>query len=1060
MKEAERVRKTAENSVGSAWREQEKWATSLQGHLGSLNASFEKFASISLNNEWIKFFIDLVKGVLDLGSALGGIVPILFIVSTAFLTIKNEMIQSFVIKNIVDKVFLLREAFMGTAMATSTFAGIITGGLSLAIVGVIALIKHFHQSSAELQQQLGKTADEYKQHTENINNYTSKLETAKKCLDELNKLKEQGNITAKQAEELNLLKRQNDELERKLNAEKTLAEIKQRQQNSEAIQAIESKSEKIQVLHGELGTSYRYTDISTNKQDAIVKLFQNYEKEQKYIVQLEQEIISGTFDDDIIEEKKEELNNIKENLSKTKDNIAIINSSLLDNVDKLSKGQYKSSLLDFVSDVEQRLKSISDTAKDATENIVNLGNISSKYKDSDSLKNEQEDLQKYYDEYDKNGILSVQTVNDMLAKYPQYLDFLIKTADGYKLNTDALERLNSIKQTQKDITDKYIDSLNKEKDAVSSRDFVENFYNGLTYLKQDFENEYEIPPEILKDFGSLIDKINNVNKSFIDGKTDIVQYFTQIQDSIDSINLHRLKDNIFGKALIDGLIENVSNGIKFANDALSAGKISALEYVSAVDKANKSLISMYAAENDLSYIDGKWKNRQGQVDEYAQSLQNASNEIKLFGSYLTTLDKNSKYISENINAIGEAFFTSTDVGTAAFANLTNSLKEDLYNIRDTSVNVFNEIVDAMAKAGNMTREEMLDENNNFKDGVLDNASVVNTALNTMASKLSTSISKTISAIGNMISDFKMSLKFSVPEYTKISILGKKFEIPTGIDIQAQGGYSYSEVGFDGKSFNQGETHINDIINPKHKKELENATEELIGNTKLTVGDLLGISNKGNSTPANRNSSSSSKGGGSKGGSNRTDTPVELKEIEKVDEYTKAIDKLNFKLEILGNDREFLVDTSDEYVKSLNTEISLIREKSSLTDKEIEKVEKELKTYSDLDKQKIKVEQLRKNAKTNDDKKQVNNEIEKYNKRLSTRESLEKKLQSLNKTNIDLEKQEIQIRQKKYDLVLKSTNDEISNNEKQISLLQSKQKFFAEGSVEYSSLTDCYATIDL
>lgn len=173
MKEADRVREVAEKSTGSAWREQEKWAKSLQGHLGSLSASWEKLATLSLNGDFVKGFIDATKGVLDLTSALGGLTPVLVVFTTAWLATKSALLQSFAIDFMVDKVFKLSEAYMASSVAMTTWSGIITGGVAFAIVGAIALFNHFHQSTEELQQQLNKTSEEYNAHKDNITKYSS-----------------------------------------------------------------------------------------------------------------------------------------------------------------------------------------------------------------------------------------------------------------------------------------------------------------------------------------------------------------------------------------------------------------------------------------------------------------------------------------------------------------------------------------------------------------------------------------------------------------------------------------------------------------------------------------------------------------------------------------------------------------------------------------------------------------------------------------------------------------------------------------------------------------------
>ncbi|EHL10652.1 hypothetical protein HMPREF9629_00867 [Peptoanaerobacter stomatis] len=374
MKEAERVRKTAENSVGSAWREQEKWAASLQGHLGSLNASFEKFASISLNNAWIKFFIDLVKGVLDLGSALGGLIPVLVIIGATISGLKMNVISVFIIRLLTQ--IPLISTMLGNLIATmfaldasvSTVFATITGGLSLAIVGVIALIRHFHQSSAELQQQLGKTADEYKQHTENINNYTSELETAKKRLDELNKLKEQGNITAKQVEELNNLQLQNDELERKLKIEKTLADLKNKQQNSEALELLNKKENfSIDAKNSVYGTKQYFSPL--NKKEQIEQLFKEYNHVNNSLQYNEKQF---SINPKNAEREKQRLEKIKENLE---GQLGSYLSDFSETVGKLSDGFIKDNYNKQLDEWVKLLSKVSDTAKDATENIVNLDNI-------------------------------------------------------------------------------------------------------------------------------------------------------------------------------------------------------------------------------------------------------------------------------------------------------------------------------------------------------------------------------------------------------------------------------------------------------------------------------------------------------------------------------------------------------------------------------------------------------------------------------------------------------------------------------------------------------------
>lgn len=1056
MKEADKVREVAENSTGSAWREQEKWTKSLQGHLGFLNASWEKLASLSLNGNFVKGFIDATKGVLDFTSALGGLVPVLGIFTTAWLATKSAFLQSFAIDFIAYKVFKLSEAYMASSVAMTTWSGIITGGVAFAIVGAIALFNHFHQSTEELQQQLNKTSEEYNAHKDNITKYSSELEIAKARLDELNKLKEQGNITQKQTEELNLLVKQNNELQRKLDLEKTLADIKAQTKDKQALELLNKQSEYIRVGTNKNNVVQGHISHVT-KTEYIDYLFEKSEKIKSNIKYSEERLLNGSTN------AEKEIQKYNKQLDDIKGKIANYITDVGDTVGKLSEGTVKDNYTKMLEDWSNKLSDVSDKAKETKENIVNLGNINTRFSDVDEIKKEQEDLQKYYDEYNKSGVLSTQTINDMLGKYPQYIDFLIKTADGYKLNTEALDRLNNIKQTQKDITDKYVDSLNKEKDALSSRDFAKDSNTSLISIQDEYnkrltpirtevsdtstfggkigrviEVDNSINTQYTDGLNTLIDSITEINNKFAEGKTSVVDYFNQIKTSIDSVDLNKFKDSDLGQGVLQGIRDNIQQGMQYASNELQKGKINAIEYTKAIEKANQSVLDLYVAQQGLTQdTQGRWINQNNLIDDYANQLSNAQTELSSFNDYMSLLTANSEYLIQHLNALGDVAFTTADTMTTAYQNFADSMDSMLDKLSTSNKTAFDDVVSYMAEQNNITRESLVDSQGQFNRSAFDNAQVLNSAIKGSTDSLSRSVTNTITAIGKLLGSFKYELKFT-PKL-KIGSLVKAIEsknpadfISGAIEISGKGGYDSGSV---------------------FSTETEKALGDSISSTWKTA-DLLGYKAKGSALPAKRDDTSKGggkgKGGGGKG---KSETPVELKEIQQVDEYTKAIEKLNLKLEILHNDRDFIVDTSNEYVRSLNTEIGFIKEKVDLTDKEIEKTKKSLEKYKGLEKEKAKIEQLSKNAKSNDDKKKANVEIEKYNKNLTARENLEKKLQSLNKTNIDLQKQEIQIRQKKYELIQKETNEEISKAEKQISLLQAKQKFFSEGTIDYNNFTN-------
>ena len=90
--QVEKAVKVAQNSAGTAQKEQEKWAKSLQGHLDSLTTAWQKFSSDFLGSDFLKGIVDIGTGIIDtidtIVDKIGTVPTLITSISTA-LSFKN-----------------------------------------------------------------------------------------------------------------------------------------------------------------------------------------------------------------------------------------------------------------------------------------------------------------------------------------------------------------------------------------------------------------------------------------------------------------------------------------------------------------------------------------------------------------------------------------------------------------------------------------------------------------------------------------------------------------------------------------------------------------------------------------------------------------------------------------------------------------------------------------------------------------------------------------------------------------------------------------------------------
>ncbi len=454
-------------------------------------------------------------------------------------------------------------------------------------------------------------------------------------------------------------------------------------------------------------------------------------------------------------------------------------------------------------------------------------------------------LSSVVNEYNENGKLSLETVQQMLSEHPEYVKYLTKEGDQYKLNQAALDDLSKAQQSQSESLDIYIEKMKEQE--FGTREFANSYTEFMTALSEQYPGEF---------LSGLSEEIKAVNDEFVAGQTTAAEYFDALQEKIHSIDF-----SIFGlgeseemQGLFAGFTQATAQGIEYITRQFQNGAMTVQEYTYSLQEANQNTLDLYTSSRNLEIVNGQWVDAGGMVDEYANNLQNASDSLSGFDSVVATIGGNIDYLSEHMDSFGNAAFTAADTASSAFQNLASGFQSSLESMYVSNNEAFNNIVADVASATGVMVEDITNGSGQINEGIFSNNVALNAGINSANNQLGQSINKVtqaagkvITALGNAISnfDYKISLK---PNITSLG----KFDVGEWIKTGGQSGIELPNIDWNIKG--SGGT---------------NAAE--LGAAVADFGSALGSVDFGGLTlksyvPRNTNTAPRSNTGNSKGGS--------------------------------------------------------------------------------------------------------------------------------------------------------------------------------------------------
>lgn len=695
-----------------------------------------------------------------------------------------------------------------------------------AIVGVTAAVDALTVSYEEQVKKLQDVNKEYEDITSELDSVEQELKTTEEKIDELN-AKEKLTITEK--DELQKLKDANEQLRIRQNLLQNDKAIKQQEQNYNAILAAEKrfssgghtmKDNLLQYIALPFDPSYVDVIESNTRavQDYVIWGERVAELQKKINAETDPLKLSG-YNSQLSEykaklaEARKELIGYSDNITGADEASTQMKSKLAANIDYINKilftaEEFKKIKFDEIINAESFEKSknsLLDMAKAGTlspetitsykefnglikttgvtvdEIIAELQSLAGETKQTatgmeEALQGSIDNVLSLMDvvsEYDKEGEVSSQTIQKMLKDHPEYVRYLVQEGNQFKLNKDAIEDLKTAEEQKNAVTAEYIEKIKEQE--FGTREFANTYSDFIRALSEAYPDS-----PLLQ---GMAQDLISLNDSFADGKITVNEYFDSLQERAESIDFNSvsLKNDEAMQGMFAGFTQATTQGLEYITKQFTSGSTSVEQYTKSLTEANQNLLDLYTSSNDLSLVDGQWKNAAGEIDEYATSLQNAQGAMDGFSPFVSMMTDNIDYLSAHMDSFGLSAFSEADMASSSFQNLATDFESSMESMYVGNQQAFNAIVNDVASATGMMVSDITDGNGQIVDGIFNNNVALNAGINSANNQLGQSINavtqaagKVITALGQAIANFDYKISVTPSQQGNVGDMIKAF----------------------------------------------------------------------------------------------------------------------------------------------------------------------------------------------------------------------------------------------------------------------------------------------
>ncbi len=606
-----------------------------------------------------------------------------------------------------------------------------------------------------------------------------------------------------------------------------------------------------------------------------------------------------------------------------------------DDLDKLIKGAgYSATLSEMKAALEEQANSADESADatkgqgDAAEEAAQQNaQMTEALKEQSSILNS---MQSALDEYNSTGEISAETVVGLISQNAELANCIQKVGDKYVLTEGFLDKMN---QTQDQYLEGVDELINANRDLNSTD--VSNLEGNIARAL-DVNRLTEFENAISSLDSSVATSIGNLNNQFSQGEISATQYFSSVADELEKIDFSNLSsDQVmqFSNAIQSYLQYAVSN----LSSAFQSGQISQSAYSNQLQEISNRALQLYTSLNNLSYVNGNWVDSSGNVNEYANQLQNVASSADDIGKALGEAGGDIGEFNASLNEAGDLTLNFDGV-TETISGFADDFVSSMTEIKNTNSDLWDQIVSKVMESTGMTVEEAENALLNVGDSSAETNAALNSAIQAMMYDLVMSTNASgkqttgvIAGIGKYLkgTSFKLlaeyvgsTLKHSIP----FTILGKVFniEIPTGFGIDFNGRRAKASSAIANGSMSMSAMWAADgraAGGTAPMSEFRNVSVPSFMQNRILPRDTAsGNRNRGGGGGGGRGRGG---GGGSRSGGNKK--PEDIPE-----KIQKQIDDLKYELDM---------GRMEQYQYSKELEKILSKNKSILTEKGIREIEK-------------------------------------------------------------------------------------------------------------------------
>ena len=579
----------------------------------------------------------------------------------------------------------------------------------------------------------------------------------------------------------------------------------------------------------------------TNARTFINNLINDIESSKPEIMKAYNDLFSFNIDDTDLspEEVKKKVNELIQQLAKAlgEDNwqdlkirlgFEFVDDNVKNYKNTIKRFKDSDKIKDFFNTEGINTQKEIDAFNDVTKGINDADEAIQAYKqsvqqaqaDTEELGNTLADINKtksgiggLFDKYEQNeGYLTQDEVASVLETNPEYIQYLVKVGDQYKLNEQALNDWNEANKEQKQ-------EINNQ---MGGNDYLSNYSPLLDSIQDNAShpNGGVGNTNIGSQLDDLINKNKEWNTSLQNGEITTAQYFQNISNAITNSGLEDALHSLNGKfddstdyieETVSVLATQLSDGLAQSTKRFEEGQTSVQDYIEEInagsDAEKKLLASTYdlniSQETGKASLDGL----SGSALEAAQSynsLVDSQNALASTSGFVDVLSQNAEFLSQYTDEAGNLMDSIFD--DSRFNDYISNMSNSIVDFANQNTTTMGDVASWLAETAGISTEQatsiiaqggeaVQEAVGGSLNGVQSMTSFAMSQVGTAAGNAASAVGSVLSSLGKMISSF--SYKITATPFIKGKSkfdwnpkTGLDVSLPTfGFDIKGSGGKS-------------------------------------------------------------------------------------------------------------------------------------------------------------------------------------------------------------------------------------------------------------------------------